>query len=175
MRALRAEREARETAERRARDAEAEAQRLRQSQESEQDRLRREAQEGREARSEGIRLAREAHTLNALAGRGVVGPKAQAALRLIDGLEYDEHSHLPINLETRMEAATALYGAEVFGGATPPPAPQPPVPPGYQPPPAPPNLHQGPRPPAPTGPTDDELAAAYAGVYFQAPTEPAPT
>jgi hypothetical protein len=173
LRALRAERERAETAERRARDAEAEATRLRQEQESEQDRLRREAQEGRDARSEGIRLAREAHTLNALAGQGVVGPKAQAALRLLEGVQYDEHNHTPTNLGDRIEAAKALYGAEVFGGATPPPAPVPPAP--GVPPVIPPvvDLHQGPRAPA-NGPTDDELADSYGRAHFAEMMPPAP-
>jgi hypothetical protein len=166
LRALQAERARAEAAERRAREAEAETTRLRQEQESEQDRLRREAQEGRDARSEGVRLAREAHTLNALAGQGVVGPKAQAALRLLDGVQYDEHTHTPTNLNDRIEAAKALYGVELFGGATPPPAPVPPAPTGPYPVAPVVDLHQGPRPPAPQGPTDDELANSFLAENF---------
>jgi hypothetical protein len=172
LRALRAERERAEAAERRLRDLEAEARTLRQAQESETDRLKREAQEGREARSEGIRLAREAHTLTALAGQGVVGPKAQAALRLLDGLTYDEHNHAPTNLADQIEAAKAAYGVEVFGGATPSPPPSgepttpfPPVPPV--------DLHQGPRPPA-NGPTDEELANIYGRAHFPEMMPPPP-
>jgi hypothetical protein len=51
----------------------------------------------------------------------MLGPKAAAAMRLIDGLEYDDQNQ-PINLDVRIDAAKAQYGGEVFGGATPPPA-----------------------------------------------------
>jgi hypothetical protein len=176
-RALDLERDARQAAEKRARDAEAEAARLRQTQESENDRLKREADEGRAASEAATAQLREARTLVALSGKGLAGPKALAASKLLDGVEFDAEQN-PTNLDARIDAAKAKYGDEVFAGATPAPTPTPtpttPTPsptanalshPAF--------AHLGPRA-TPVPSEDDEFDAAFKRMYPHAvPPDPA--
>jgi hypothetical protein len=149
LRALQAERDRARQLER---DLAAERQRreaLERQNETETQRLQREAAEGRALSQQGTTQLREARTILALSGVGLSGPKALAAYRLLDGLEYDEANN-PTNLPQRIEAATAVYGAEMFAGATPAtpdpnnPNPVPPSTPPAVPTTVLPNLHQGP-------------------------------
>jgi hypothetical protein len=161
---LAAERQKRHDAEAAAEAAKKRAEELERANESEVDRLKREAEEGRKLSASATANLRTANTLVALTGAGLTGPKAQAALRLVDGIEYDELNR-PTNLSQRIEAAKASYGAEMFEGATPPPPQPTPTPTGAAPTPTPtpgvqPDPHQGARPGG-TQPNEDEMFAAY--------------
>lgn len=61
---------------------------------------------------------RRAHLLTALADKGLAGTKAQAAAKLIDGVDYDDDDQ-PKNLDDAITAATALYGEDMFKGFKP--------------------------------------------------------
>jgi hypothetical protein len=170
-RAIQAERNRAQTAEREAARLKAEndvlkpfkqqAEELRRAQESETERFQREAEEGRRLAAEGVANLQQAHTITALAQAGLVGPHAQAAMRLVDGVTYDPATHQPVNLSERLDAAKAVYGAQFFQGATPAPTPHngatPPVP-GF------PAVHQGPR--ATPEPNEDEQFATFMRTYF---------
>jgi TolA-binding protein len=137
------------------------AEELRAAQESENERLQREAEEGRRLAAEGAARLQQAHTITALADAGLTGPQAQAAMRLVDGVSYDPATHQPVNLQERLDAAKAVYGAQYFQGAMPAPTPQngatPPVP-GF------PAVHQGPR--ATPEPNEDEQFATFMRMHF---------
>jgi len=140
-------------------------QKLEQAQETESQRLQREAEEGRRLSAEGTAALREARTITSLAvlPDPLVGPKARAAMKLIEGLEYDG-SGQPINLPDRLEAAKAAYGADLFTTT------QPPLPgPGTQPVVL--DLHQGVRPQANL--TEEDAHAAYMRTYFPNALAPA--
>jgi hypothetical protein len=136
--------------------------------ESAEERARREQEErdatSRQRHAEGTTRLQEANTLLALQDQGLAGSQARAAVRLVDGIEYDAEGR-PTNLEARLTAAKAVYG-EVLGGATPPPQPAP-QPAGHVP--GLPNvpLHHGPRQPAQL--SEDEMhARAMKNVFPQA-------
>jgi hypothetical protein len=143
------------------------AEEMRAAQESETERLQREAEDGRRLAAEGAAQLQQAHTITALAEAGLIGPIAQAAMRLVDGVTYDPTTHQPINLRERLDAAKALYGAQYFLGATPTPVPQngatPPVP-GF------PAVHQGPR--ATPEPNEDEQFGTFMRTYFPQSVSP---
>jgi len=167
LRALQAERERAAAAERELAAERAKREELERAQMSEADRLKREAEEGRRLAAMGATAMKSANLLTALANQGLVGPAAQAASRLLDGVEFDE-AYQPKNLDDRLAAAKQAFGEQYFGGATP-PAPvappaaapngnggqHPPLPtsPFNQPPPV--ETHAGPRPGGPA-PTEDE-------------------
>jgi hypothetical protein len=69
---------------------------------------------------------RKANLIASLADEGLTGAKAKAAARLLDGVEYDEDSDEPTNLQDAIKAATAEYGEDMFkpakGKGKPPPA-----------------------------------------------------
>jgi hypothetical protein len=123
-RALAAERDARAKAERELATERKARQDLERQSESETERLKREAEEGRQLAATATSTMQEAKLLLALNGKGLSGPKAQAAVKLLDDLEYDD-GYQPTNLDDRITAAKAMYGDEVFVGATPAPAPTP--------------------------------------------------
>jgi hypothetical protein len=169
-RALAAERERAKAAERKAAQLAQEnetlkpfkqqAEELQRAQENDAQRLQREAEEGRRLAAEGAAQLQQAHTITALAQAGLIGAQAQAAMKLVDGVTYDPTTHQPTNLEDRLEAAKAVYGAQYFEGATPAPTPNgstPPVP-GF------PAVHQGPR--ATPEPNEDEQHAAFMRMHF---------
>jgi hypothetical protein len=170
-RAIQAERNRAQTAEREAARLKAEndvlkpfkqqAEELRRAQESETERFQREAEEGRRLAAEGVANLQQAHTITALAQAGLVGPHAQAAMRLVDGVTYDPTTHQPVNLSERLDAAKSVYGAQFFQGAMPAPTPHngatPPVP-GF------PAVHQGPR--ATPEPNEDEQFATFMRTHF---------
>jgi hypothetical protein len=120
---------------------------------SETEKLKQEADEGRQQAEEGKRLAREAKTLTALADKGLAGAKAKAALRLLDGIEYDDQ-HEPTNLVEVLATAKAEYGEDMFSPPTPPR-------------PTPPNINPGPGNtpgPAPDLTAEEVEAANKAGI-----------
>jgi hypothetical protein len=117
--------DARKQAEKEARDAKARLKELEDKELSENDRLKREAEAGREAFQTGVKLARDANLKLALTEKGLTGTRARAAMKLLDGVEFDDSSNEPKNLDDAIEAAKTSYGAEMFEGATPPPDPDP--------------------------------------------------
>jgi hypothetical protein len=137
------------------------AEELQRANENEQQRLQREAEDGRRLAAEGAAQLQQAHTITALAAAGLVGAKAQAAMKLVDGVQYDPSTHQPTNLQDRLDAAKAVYGEQYFEGATPAPTPHngatPPVP-GF------PAVHQGPR--ATPEPNEDEQHATFMRMHF---------
>jgi hypothetical protein len=139
----------------------AQAEEMQRARESETERLQREAEEGRRLAAEGVAQLQQAHTITALANVGLVGPAAQAVMRLVDGVAYDPSTHQPTNLQERLDAAKAVYGAQYFQGATPAPTPHngatPPVP-GF------PAVHQGPR--ATPEPNEDAEFATFMRAHF---------
>lgn len=164
MRALRAEREARIAAERlldlghSGREALEFERRRAEAAERERDELRtRQSTDTANA----IQSAQRANTLYALAGLGVTGPKALAAMKLIEGVEYDGN-HTPTNLDARLSAAKTTYGEDLFGAPAPPPTPTPPTP---TPPTPHPSVHGGPRPPQPEADEDAQFNAHF-GHFF---------
>jgi hypothetical protein len=136
------------------------AEELRAAQETENERLQREAENGRRLAAEAAAQLQQAHTITALAEAGLIGPPAQAAMRLVDGVTYDPTTHQPTNLQERLDAAKAVYGEQYFKGAMPaptPPSAMPPVP-GF------PAVHQGPR--ATPEPNEDEQFATFMRMHF---------
>lgn len=169
--ALKAERDARKNAEKAAREAQAKLDAIEREKESETDRLKREAEDGKKRYAEATTRLRQATTLTALASEGLIGPTALAAMKLIDGVEYDDTTDQPQNLKERLDAAKATYGAQMFAGATPgepagganggtPANGVQPVRPGLEP-----DPHQGPRRDAP-GTDDAAQMDAYMKQHF---------
>jgi len=72
----------------------------------------------------GATAIKSANLLSALAGKGLVGPQAMAASRLLDGVEFND-AYAPLNLDARIDAAKALYGEAHFAPAAPTPTPTP--------------------------------------------------
>jgi hypothetical protein len=154
--ALKAERELRAAADKRARDAEAALEQARKANETETQRLVREAEErGKSASTADLRAA---HLEASLAAAGITGPAATAASKLVDGLEFGADNR-PLNLSDRLAAAKAAYGEQVFGGATPPAAPEPTPAPQL------PDLHQGPRTPAAQQQEDAAFESAFGDMF----------
>lgn len=160
-RALAAEREARRNAERELAQERDRRAALEREKETDADRLKREAEEGRRLAATGTAAIREARLLTELTGKGLSGPKALAAVKLLDGLEFDE-ANQPTNLDDRITAAKAMYGDEVFVGAT--PAPQPTPTPTPKPTPHP-SVVQGPQG-DPADADEDAQFAAYMKAHF---------
>jgi hypothetical protein len=149
QKALEAERTARKAAEKANRETQKRLDELTRAQESEQERLQREAEEGRELAAKAIATIRRANLLTALAEEGVVGSKAKAAVKLIDGVEYDDEDE-PTNLADCIAAATAEYG-DLFSAEAAVSAERP-------------DLHAGARRDA--APDEDEAFAAYMQQHF---------
>lgn len=61
--------------------------------------------------------ARRANVTLALADLGLQGSRAKAAAKLLEGLEFDDDTDEPKNLDDRLKAARAEYGEDVFKGA----------------------------------------------------------
>lgn len=146
LRALQAERDARADAERKYQAEKTARETLEREKMTKEQQLEADAKAGRDATATATSMLHKAMTVTALAGKGLVGPKALAASKLIDGLQFDDQG-IPTNLDARIEAAKVLYGADLFTGATPAPTPTPNAPTPPTPPPHP-SLHQGPRQPA---------------------------
>jgi len=146
--ALEAERVARKTAEKAQRETQKRLDEMTRAQESEQERLQREAEEGRALAARATATIRRANLLTAFAEQGVVGSRAKAAVKLVDGVEFDVDDE-PTNLADRITAATAEYG-DLFSAET--------SAAGH------PNLHEGVRRDA--VPNEDEEFAAYMQQHF---------
>lgn len=117
--ALAAERKARRDAEKRAKEAEARAKKFEDDQASDLEKATKRAEEAEAKVTEATKKIRSANLLSALADEGLAGAKARAAARLLDDVEYDETTDEPTNLTDAIKAATAVYGEEMFKGATP--------------------------------------------------------
>lgn len=155
--ALDRERSARKQAEKDAKERQKRIDALEAEKLSETEKLKREADQGRTLAQQATGKLRRAGLLTALGAEGLVGPRAKAAARLIDGVEYDDDDE-PTNLADRIEAAKAEYGEEMFSA---------PTPQNDRP-----NLHQGPRRDA-RGADEDERFAAYMQQHFPEAAEPA--
>lgn len=158
--ALDRERSARKTAEKDAKERQKRIDALEAEKLSETEKLKREADQGRTLAQQATGKLRRASLLTALGAEGLVGPKAKAAARLIDGVEYDDDDE-PTNLADRLEVAKAEYGEEMFSAPTPPNG-------GSEHP----NLHQGVRREARSS-SEDERFAAYMQQHFPEAAEPA--
>ena len=103
-------------------------------------------------------VQRQANLTVALVEKGLTGGKARAAVRLLDGIEYDANE-LPTNLDARIEAASAAYDTDLFAAtATPTPTN------GH------PNVHPGAR--TTPGPDEEAQLAAYMAANFPQLTPP---
>jgi hypothetical protein len=161
-------------AEKQARSATRKAEQLEREKLTETEQLRADAEQGRTLAATATERLRSANMLMALHGQGITGPKARAATKLLEGVEFNTDEE-PTNLETRLAAAKAAYGEEMFTGATPAPdapAPSPALPmPGH---PAHPDFHGGVRPPAPDADEDAQFQR-YMHTHFpqtRAPVQP---
>jgi hypothetical protein len=121
------------------------------------------------AASQAAQQAQRANVMLALAGQGVTGPKAKAAIKLVEGLEFND-SFEPTNLEARLSVAKQTYGDDLFNGngaATAPPEPTTPPPSPH------PAVHGGPRPQQPQA-EEDEMFRRHFGFFFPN-TQPNPS
>lgn len=159
QRALEAERQARKDAEKKLAAERTRREALEREQMTENERLKAEAEDGKRLSAQATEKLRQAKLALALGGEGITGPVAKAALRLLDGVEFDE-SDEPVNLSERLEAAKATYGEEMFKGATPTPAPEPTPTPAH------PSLHQGAAPAATVDPDEEAKFAQYMAENF---------
>jgi hypothetical protein len=150
--ALEAKRAARKQAEKDARERQKRIDALEAEKLSETEKLQSEAQEGRDLAHKASEKLRRANLLSALSEAGLVGPRARATARLVDGVEFDAEDE-PTNLKDRIEAAKAEFGEDMFAGAT-----SVPVANNGGPGPAP-NLHQGARDATPAVDEDEQFAA----------------
>lgn len=114
--ALEKERKARRAAEKRARDAERKAK---------PDKPKGDDKPADDADAAPDRVTlklRRANLKAALADEGITGQQAKAAMRLLDGVEYDDDDE-PSNLAEALEAAEAVYGKATVRGTAKPKAP----------------------------------------------------
>lgn len=121
--ALKAEREARKAADKRAADAEKKLQAIEDAKLSDADKAKKEADDAKSAAAKAVEQLREAKLLVALGDHNLTGAKAKAAAKLIEGVEYDDDTNEPTNLEAVLTSATETYGEDIFKGATPKPKP----------------------------------------------------
>lgn len=113
--ALEKERKARRAAEKRARDAERNAK-------PKPDKPEAKPETGDDPAARVTDKLRRANLKAALADEGITGQQAKAAMRLLDGVEYDTDDE-PTNLADALEAAEALYGKATVRGQAKPKAP----------------------------------------------------
>lgn len=113
--ALEKERKDRRAAEKRARDAERNAK---------PDKPKAEAkpETGEDPAAKVTDKLRRANLKAALADEGITGPQAKAAMRLIDGVDYDDDDE-PTNLADALKAAEETFGKAAVRGTTKPKAP----------------------------------------------------
>ncbi len=113
------ERADRKTHEKAARDALAKLKKLEDADATELEKATKRADEAEAKITAATEKVRRANLLAALSDAGVT--KAKAAARLLDGVEYDDDTDEPTNLDTAITAAQAAFGDEMFKGAAPPP------------------------------------------------------
>jgi hypothetical protein len=118
--ALKAERKLRQAAEKTARETKARLDALEAEKLSDTEKLQKRADDAEAALQAANTRVRDANLTQALAAAGVAHPKAAA--RLLDGVEFDDASHEPTNLDDALKAAKASYGDEMFKPARTPPA-----------------------------------------------------
>lgn len=123
--ALEAERTARKAAEKAAKAAQDKLQAIEDAKLSDADKAKKEADDAKTAAANAVAQLREAKLLVALGDHNLTGAKAKAAAKLIEGVEYDDTTNEPTNLEAVLASATETYGEDIFKGAT--PKPKPPV------------------------------------------------
>ena len=116
--ALSVERKARQAAEKAARDAQAKLDALEAEKLSDTEKLEKRATDAEAKVSAATDKLRKANLLTALAASGVAHPRA--AIRLLDGVEYDD-SDEPKNLDAAITAAKTEYGEDMFKGSKPAP------------------------------------------------------
>ena len=121
--ALDAERAARKAADKRAADAEKKLQAIEDAKLSDAEKAKKEADDAKSAAAKAVEQLREAKLLVALGDHNLTGAKAKAAAKLIEGVEYDDDTNEPTNLEAVLTSATETYGEDMFKGATPKPKP----------------------------------------------------
>lgn len=115
--ALASERTLRKQHEKDAKDLKARLQKLEDADASELDREKKRADEAEARITAATEKARRANLLTALIGAGV--PKAKAAARLLDGVEYDDDTDEPTNLDAALATAKTEYGDDMFKAAKP--------------------------------------------------------
>lgn len=115
--ALDAERKARRDAEKAAKAAQAKLDEIEKASLSETERLKKEAEDGKALATSATEKLRKANLMAALSEAGVSNVKA--AVRLLDGVEYDD-SDEPKNLDAAITAAKAEFGEQMFKTAKPP-------------------------------------------------------
>jgi hypothetical protein len=114
--ALEREREARKAAEKELKEAQKKADDLEREKLSETDRLKKDAEDALAKVSGATAKLQKANLLLAVAGKSFTNPKAVA--RLLDNIEFDDNDE-PKNLDSRIDAAKAEFGEELFKtGAT---------------------------------------------------------
>jgi flagellar biosynthesis GTPase FlhF len=116
VKALKAEREAREKAEKEAKAEKKRADALEREKLSEEEKAKKDAEEAIAKGEAGTAKLRRANLLIALAEKGLTGGKAKAAARLLDGVEFDDDDE-PTNIDDALTAAKAEYGPEMFTAA----------------------------------------------------------
>jgi hypothetical protein len=107
-RALQAERDRAAAAEKEAKAQKKRADDLEAESLSDKEKLEKKAADGERLSLEATAKLRKANALLALSATGLDGPKAKAAYRLLDGLEFDGDDE-PTNLEARITAAKAEF------------------------------------------------------------------
>lgn len=119
--ALKAERDARKAADKRATDAEKKLQAIEDAKLSDAEKAKKEADDANAKAANAVEQLREAKLLVALGDHNLTGAKAKAAAKLIEGVEYDPDTNEPTNLPAVITSATETYGEDIFKGATPKP------------------------------------------------------
>lgn len=119
--ALEAERTARKAAEKAAKAAQDKLDKIETDKLSDADKAKKAADDATKLANDAIAQLREAKLLVALGDHNLTGAKAKAAAKLIEGVEYDDDTNEPTNLEAVITSATETYGEDIFKGATPKP------------------------------------------------------
>jgi colicin import membrane protein len=110
--ALDAERRLRRDAEKQAKDEKARADALEAEKLSDAEKLEKRATDAESALAKAQQLVRTANLTQALSTAGYANPSATA--RLLDGVQYDEETHAPTNLDDAVKAAKTAYGEDVI-------------------------------------------------------------
>lgn len=108
------ERKARKRAEREKKEMEGRLEKLENEKLSADEKLRKEATDGADKARDATEKLRKANLLMALSEKGLTGPKAKAAVKLLDELEYDDVTDEPKELDDAITAAKAVYGDATF-------------------------------------------------------------
>jgi hypothetical protein len=110
--ALKAERKLRQDAEKRAKAEKDRADALEAAQLSDMEREKKRADDAEAELAKATRLVRDANLTQALSTAGVA--HAAATARLLDGVEFDDVTHRPTNLDAALASAKETYGDDVI-------------------------------------------------------------